>query len=245
MQNTNCRSWFLVILGALPLIGMGQSAATESQLNQAALAQTVRSFQQHIGAASRLYNGAEYPGFFYRFTEGQPYFMTDQFRLGTVVYDGISYPDILMLYDEVQDLLVVKNNWLNIRIPSSRVSSFSLGGRQFARIVPDSLAQPVTITAGFYQVLHQGKITVLAKEIKTIETEVTNDEGILRHIKATTVYFLKNGEEYFTIRRRKDLLRIFPTKRKMINDLIRSGKLNFKTDPEKYLVTIAAQLEQA
>lgn len=245
MQNTNCRSWLLVILGALPFTGLGQSADSDNQLHQAALAQTVRGFQQNIGAASRLYNGPEYAGFFYRFTEGQPYFMTDQFRPGTVVYDGIFYPDILMLYDEVQDLLVVKNNWQNIRVPSSRVSSFSLGGRQFTRIVPDSLSQPVTITAGFYQELHQGKITVLAREIKSIETEVTSDEGILRHIKATTLYFLKNDDEYFAIRRRKDLLRVLPAKRKIINDLIRSRKLNFKTDPEKFLVTIAAQLEPA
>jgi hypothetical protein len=230
----------LFLFPALQIIA--QSSTEDSTSFSKARNNATALYYQSSGDQSRLYNGTYYAGYPFVFAEGNPFFLTDKEQQGSVVYDNILYQDINLLYDELTGVLIMQDENHRIQLLNDRISGFTILNYRFTHIINDNHDNsPAT---GFYNILYEGSLGILKKEIKTIREISTYSEGKMRMIDMKTNYYIRKNNDYFIIKDKKDLLNFFGERKKEIQHFIKAGKLNFKKDPDILLAKVASYYDQ-
>ena len=222
-----------------------QLSIEDSIFYQKGVNNAVVQYHKSLGDQSRLYNGIQYAGYASTFKDGgHPFFYTSSLSNGSIVYDNVLYPDVQLLYDEVKDVIVFQDVTHRIQLHSERVSRFTILNNNFIRIEKDSSSQSI-ISTGFYHVLYEGNMSILKREVKTIDEDIRSMvAGVVRLIKVKTYYYIKKDGVYFTIKKEKDVLNVFKDHEKDIQQFIKSYQLNFKNDGDNMLTKVATYYDQ-
>lgn len=221
-----------------------QLSASDSILYQKSFSNAVKVYQHSLEGQSGLYNGSEYPGYPFSFKTGHPFFYSEKPGNGSIVYDMIAYPGIILQYDEVAEEVILYESNHRIQLLRERIARFSILENYFVRIVKDSLAM-ATVSTGFYQLLYEGQVSLLKKEVKTIAEELRSvSEGILRNIEIKLYYYIQKDNIYHPVKGKKDILAVFKDRKKEIQQYIRVNKLNFRKDSDTMLIKVTVFYDQ-
>jgi hypothetical protein len=224
-----------------------QSQSQSSDIDSISLAKTINNalavYYLSAGDQSRLYNGTEYTGYPFTFAEGSPFFLTPQEQKGSIIYDYVEYGDVDLQYDEMMGVVIMQDANHRIQLSNERISRFTIGNYPFIRIVRDSLSHGVPET-GFYNILYEGNLSVLKKEIKTIRQIYSYSQEITRVIDVKTNYYFRKNNDYTQINSQKELLNFFSDRKKEIQHFIKTNKLSFKKDTDNLLVKVAVYYDQ-
>jgi hypothetical protein len=216
-----------------------QSKEEDSILFETAISNTISIYNQQLGDQSPVYNGSHYVKPPFTFKTGSPYFLSDTFaRNSSVVYDDIQFDSLALLYEDLRELLVSKSTGYLLQLVNQRILSFKISGHKFIRLVSDSLNPGITNT-GFYELLYQGRSTVLKKTIKNIVEEANVTEGVLEHIEVSYQYYIKKNHSYMQVKTKRELFEAFSDHEKDIRHYIKKNKLRFKRDRERTIVQAA------
>lgn len=210
----------------------GARAAYDTALDQ---------YHTYLAPESGLYRGNEYASYEYQLRSGHPYFDDNRRHMGTVHYDGVQYNNVLLQYDEVTDqvLLYDVNSLFRIALYSDLIDRFTFDAHRFIRL-KDSL-NPTQPHNGFYEVLYQGRISLLKKEKKAIQEDLYSSSHVERYIAgADTSYYLKKGDVYYPVRNTKTLLRALKDRSKDVKKFIRTSGLSMRKDRENTLIKVVA-----
>jgi hypothetical protein len=218
-----------------------QSSKSDSVFYQASIYNAVTVYQQFAQDQSRLNNGRKYKPYSFSFVNGTPFFQTDQFGEGTIIYEGGYYNNVKLLYDEVQDMVILRNE-IAIELITERIEQFSISGHLFVKLAKDSLNNRVS--AGFYEQLYKGKIEVYKKEKKVIKENLSTTEGVRGDIEKKTFYYLKKDGIFYLIKKKANIYEALRDKENEIQKFMRSNGLNFKSDPDNTLAKIAPYYDQ-
>ena len=172
-----------------------------------------------------------------RAIEGSPYFKYDDWQSGSVVYDAILYENVMMKYDLVKDVLVIRTReagGLYISLFSPRVESFSFSGYTFIYLGQDA-ANP-GMPAGFYLQLVKGKVTAVSKATKIITEEIVS-MSVKREFEEKNSYYILKNNQYSPVYKKSGLFGILREHRKEIQDLLSKQRLKFKKDPQATIIT--------
>ena len=238
------RFTLLLILCFFSLISTGglyaQSVA-ENSLQKNAMNNAVSLYHTSLGEQSQLYKGPEY--YFYNPTfKGNAYFLdVNAFTTGSVFYDGVLYTGVPMLYDLYAEKIAVLlfDHYNKYSLLNERVKYFKFLDHNFINISADSLGSNTDIKPGFYDVLYQGKLQVLAKRAKDIQTTGGATTVPESYFNLTTRLFLKKGNHYLSITGKRSMLDALKDRKKEIQQYIRSKRLKFRKEPEAAMVEIA------
>src|ERR1700748_1906480 len=167
-----------------------QTAQEDSFFYQTALTNTILIYKKQLGDQSPFYNGSRYSPTGFIFRTGSPYFISDSFNLGAVVYDDILFDSVYLMYEDMRELLVSRNNNYLLQLVNQRVSSFVISGHPFIRLTADSMYPGISKT-GYYEILYPGRSRLLKKTFKAIIEEPSVYENtIIRQIEETEVYYI-------------------------------------------------------
>jgi hypothetical protein len=244
--RSQIRFFLTIMFFLLPVVhtwAQSQSSENDSILLAKTINNALTVYYQLAGDQSRLYNGTEYTGYPFPFVEGSPFFLTSQEQSSSIIYDNVEYKDVDLQYDEMMGVVIMQDENHRIQLSNDRISSFTIGNYDFIRIVRDSLSQTVPET-GFYNILYEGNLTILKKEIKTIRQIYSYSQEITRVIDLKTNYYFRKNNEYTQINNQKELLNFFPNRKKEIQHYIKTNKLNFKKDTDNLLVKVAVYYDQ-
>lgn len=222
-----------------------QTAQEDSIFYQTALTNTISIYKKQLGDQSPLYNGSRYSPTGFIFRTGSPYFISDSFNLGSVVYDDILFDSVYLLYEDMRELLVSRNNnnYL-LQLINQRVSSFITSGHPFIRLTADSLHPGIPKT-GYYEILYPGRSQLLKKTFKTIIEEPSVYENtIIRHIEETENYYIRIGGTYQRVKSKSELLMLMHDHQKEIQKYIKKTKLNYRKNRENLLILTAEYYDQ-
>lgn len=185
----------------------------------------------------RLYNGSEYIRYGHGLV-GDPFFKNNDFRKGDVLYDGIWYRKVPMLYDLVIGEVVIKdyNGGYEIKLLKEKISAFSLEGHNFTAISSDT-TQENAASIDFYDKVYEGKVTVLVKYQKEMEMSRRTDE--LSRFTEYTQYYIRNGNDYFSISNERNLYNAMHDKKTEIKKYLNKNNLKLKKDMENVLIELA------
>jgi hypothetical protein len=221
-----------------------QSLQQDSIFYQTALANTISIYYKQLGDQSQLLNGSHYASMGYNFRTGSAYFLSDSFNSGSLVYDGILFDSLSLLYEDLRQLLVAKRESYLLQFINQRISSFIISGHHFIRLVADSTNKGLDKT-GFYEILYPGgHIDLLKETAKNIIEVPSAYEGILRYINASNSYYFKRDNAYVQIRSKKELFEFFGDRRKDLQRFIKKSRLNFRKDKENTLIQAAGFFDQ-
>lgn len=208
-----------------------------------AVKNAVNFYSTSLTEQLHLYNGKEYQDYAVPFDEGHPYFLRTDFSKGIINYDGNTYNDVSLLYNLVTDdvIILAHNKILKIRLLKEKVGGFSLSGHSFLNLSRDSLLSS-DMSAGFYDVLSTGKVALLAKRVKNIQS-YTKQKVEVRVFEKDHFYLRKDGR-YFPIQNKKTFLAQLGDKKKEIQQFIKQNKLRFRKYPEYTMVKVTEYYNQ-
>jgi len=209
---------------------LAQTLAADSlNRKQALYVNITDNFYRTIGSQSMLYNGKDYE-FYDPLLKGNAYvFDNNTFNPGTVVYDGVLYKNVSMLYDLYKDEVVIQlyNSALKITLLKERVSSFDLLDHHFVNIKPDS-TNTNSVSPGYYDQLYGGKIQVLARREKSIQTSQGFAGALESYFLPSLNYYLYKNGTYYSVSSEGSFLNVLKDKKKDLQQYIKANKLKFK-----------------
>ena len=223
---------------------MDAQSSSDTLFRQKAVQSLISIYHQFLGNQAGLYNGPEYEPYPMRFKEGQPYFEADSFSLGSVRYDGLDYSKVFMKYDLVRDELLILNHdgFNKINLIKDKVVEFSLFNHRFINIIPDSSTQS-SFTPGFYDLLHDGKLRLLAKRAKDVQQTISS-LSVDYYVRSSTIFFLLKNGVYHLVRNKKSLLEHLKDKRSGLQQFIKANNIKFKKNFEVAAIKVLDYYDQ-
>lgn len=227
----------VVCFGAFFISGKAQNTANSS----ATLPVIVNAgdvYNPFIEKQSRLYNGIEHMGYSFRI-KGRAYFIQKELTKGSVVYDGLEFANVPIIYDLLKEQVIVQHNnsFSKVGLVSEKVKEFTLHKHHFIRLVIDSTSN-LPITTGFYDEAYKGRLNVLIRRTKWIE-ETVKDE-LEREFISLDLFYIQKGETYYPVRSYKGLLAVLKDKSKEVKQYLRKNRIKFRKGPENAIVKAAA-----
>jgi len=223
-----------------------QTNRTDSSSQQYAFNNAVNKFYASQGNQSPLFNGPEY--YLYDpHIKGNAYFMENSaFAAGAVLYDGIWYNNVQMIYDIYKDQVVILlyNHFSKIYLINEKVEGFDYLDHHFKNIMSDTIANKAELKSGIYDELYNGKTEVLVKRYKNIQTTNGGFSGPESFFDSHRSLFIKKGRNYFEISGKGSLLDVLKDKKKELDSYIKSANIKFRKDPENAMVKIANYYDQ-
>ena len=228
--QTSCFVQTFLCIG-LSLSVVAQPADTSLPANRAAI-----FYQSFIGPDAAIYNGAAYqPN--YRGIQGDPYFESPNLVSGTLVYEGLTYTHIPLLYDLVQDNLIIADpKGQPLVVAPEKVQQFTLGTHTF-------VYQPVNKTPGFYESLSTGYASLYIRHTKKIEEKLETAQ-LFRWITDRDEYILYKQDHYYPVSSGKHLLTLLADKKKQLQQFQHAQHIRFKKDPAAAMQAIVDHYNQ-
>ncbi len=175
----------------------------------------------HSGAKSHnpIFNGREYERYPFYINKGIPYFIADSLKTGFLVYDGLRYNDILLLYDQISDELITRDytGQFLVKLVKLKVDSFVLYGTKFIAV---NSAKKNDIN-GYYELLYDGPTQVLKKDVKKIVNNIRYGEQLEKHVESKTLYVIQHNGLYSPVSSINSLIGALSDKdaiKKIVND---------------------------
>lgn len=211
-----------------------------SQTDSLAIENAISLYNQSSQAQATLYNGVEDVGYDRKIT-GSPYFLTNELAHGKVRYDGKEYINIPLLYDMLQDQLVIQyySGPLRILLQKEKTQSFDLLNHHFIHITPsDTLASQ--LNPGYYDQLYSGSLKLLARRTSSIIEVINPGNKTGQKFTSKNEYFIiKNGRSY-PVSGISSALKITDLDEKKMKAYLKGKNLKYKSQPESVLVLIVS-----
>ncbi len=213
-----------------------QLNSKDSTFLKQAVKHTIQVYQNGIGDQAAKYNGSQYQGYTVSFSDGHPYFKANELANGSIIYDGVEFENVNLLYDEVEDCVVLQDSTHRIKLVNERLSAFNVQGCNFERLIKKENA-PIHST-GFYEVLTKGNLSLYKKETKKMIDKFSNANELAVLFEIHYYYYVKKGDSFFEISKKKDLFKILSDKEKEINQFISDEHLNYRKEKDKTLTKV-------
>lgn len=217
-----------------------QDSVADSTYSKAAYNNAVNYYYKYTDHQARLYNGFLHIGYSHKI-EGVAYYIDANWRKGTVVYDGLRFNDVNMLYDIYKDELVIQHfHRLMLTLHNEKVKEFSWDDNHFIRYLRDS-TQKGSPATGFYQVLYKGKTTLMAKRQKILEETVT--DVLEQKFIPKNFYYINRDNAWYSVKTFKELRSILKEHSKEIRQYLRKNKIKYRRERERALVLALQQFD--
>ena len=192
------KTLFLPILGSLILqvtaMAQDQSGLKRTYLSNIPFHQETISGGYYVDPSPRI--------------EGNPYFRTKSFEMGTITINGLTYESVPLLYNIQKDQIITFHpvHSQKILLNSEKINAFTFSSPDNSIFVQiennDSYPQH---NNGFYELVKDGQAQLLCKHYKTKSTkkEVGKYSG---YFIENTDYLLKKNDEVIVIKKRKQVL---------------------------------------
>jgi hypothetical protein len=197
-------------------------------------------YQEQLPYFQELITGGQYqePS---RLIEGDPYYFSRQFEKGELTINGITYPDVPLLYDVYRDQVITFHPVFNqkILIKPEKIDGFSLANETRFRYFPGNEGD-LRHGNGIYEVLGEGDYLALAKRYKTTKPtrEMSQYDDLFVE---KSDFFLWKAGEFYPIDKAKQAIEILALNPKEVKAQLRSNNLNFKQNPEEFLRFLVAK----
>lgn len=219
-----------------------QSAVNDS-IADLQVKNAIHLYDVYTDGNAPIFNGPQYIYYIFKM-EGDPYFVNGTFSKGWIGYKGRVYDPLSMFYDIERDQLVILNadSLTNIVMLNQFVDSFYLLGHTFISLKEDRKQN--IFNTGFYDLLYNGHIQLLARRIKTMAEKI-EFSTIIRAFYPGDLFYIHKDGLYYQVNNKKDVFRVLADKKRDLKKMLRRNqiKLNKKTF-ESSLVKVTAFYDQ-
>lgn len=197
------------------------------------------AYQEKIPYFQELITGGQYasPS---NLIKGDPYFLTRQFEAGTLRINGVSYPQVPLIYDIFRDQLVTFHPIFNqkILIKPEKIDGFEWSDGSNFRFFSGNESF-LHHGNGIYQVLGQGKAIALAKRYKTTRSLRDISRYNAEYVEKKE-YFIWNDGSFFLVKKSSQAFTALQLNAKVLKKELKSKGVQFNKAPEAFLNYLVA-----
>lgn len=159
-------------------------------------------------------NGPLYPKDYPNVVEGKTkYFFNNKFTLGTAVYEGQSYTEVLLKYDLYDDILIYNppNSPASIGVAliSAKVDSFHLHGKKFVNITKIPAFEKNNNLTGYWQQVEISPTLTLYVKHHKKQSKVIEDRKVYYSYQTDYTFLVVNGSSHKKVTSKNDLISLF------------------------------------
>jgi hypothetical protein len=192
-------------------------------------------YNQRMDISNELINGRDYIRYYNR-SESKPLLFDEKKRSGTLILNGRKYDNLSLEYDTYLDELIYSDRTkvfadksLMISLNKDPVDGFKLyfdDDSLIFRHLKSGDDIKFNLPEGFYEVVYDGNCKYIIKH----QSSLTQTKSIDEYLYSTANY-IKVGENFFRVRTKKGLVKLFGEKSKEIKKFMRTSKIhNHKLD---------------
>ena len=192
------------------------------------------AYQQELPYFQELITGGQYATPSPRI-KGDPYFTSRQFEEGVLRINGITYPQVPLIYDTYHDQLITFHPIFNqkILIKPEKIDGFTLSEGQLFRFFAGNESF-LHHGNGIYQVLGQGNAIALAKRYKITKESRDQARFDSEYVEKTAFFVLQKGS-FSSIKNAAQAIASLGLDAKVLKKELKEKGLQFKKSPEAYL----------
>lgn len=200
--------------------------------------QTQQLFDEYmnkVGDHSELYMGKVEYGYPSTVYMDHPYWMSDDFLEGTVVFNGLLYRNVWFRFDAYLQQLVVKTpvKGAFVCVPMQKVDGFAWGDMKFIRW-----------NDKFVSLLFDGNRVKLVEQQQLYRKERVTDAdraqyGFRRDVK----YYVLSDKGEYEVDKLKSVLKLYPEIKKELKTFANMNRLDFKEYRSSSLVSMIKYAE--
>lgn len=227
------------------ITALGQTRSADTLFLVPAIANAKAFYTQTIGVESHLFNGVQYKEHNPRLNEvGNPYFLSDDWLDGTVFYDGEVHEEVPILYDIVNDKVVIEHGFSGAKLEliSEKLKYFSIVDHRFVRLEGDAIKNS-SLRPGFYDNLYDGQVKFYVKWQKTFIERIVSLEIHAEYLEATRYYIYKHGT-YYSVNSKSSVLQVLKDRKAEIRKFIRKNNIEFSTSRELAIARVVSFYDQ-
>lgn len=215
----------------------GQASQTDSSFLKEAIRYRKAAYQVEVGADARLYNGSAYRETIIRdYDIGHPYFLSPEWREGSVTYEGLRYDNVNLMYDLVTGKVLTHqfSTLTKIELILDKIQGFSIGDHAFTYISEED-SPGKALRSGFYDQLERGHASLYVQRKKEVLENLSSGKVVREYIDRSLYYIIKDGN-VFVIKTRSNLFKALSSKKTEIKSMLSKEKIRFRTNKEKALI---------
>ena len=192
------------------------------------------AYQKELPYFQELITGGQYEAPSPRI-KGVPFFTSRQFEEGTLRINGITYPQVPLIYDIYRDQLVTFHPIFNqkILIKPEKIDGFTLSEGQLFRFFEGNESF-LHRGNGIYQVLGQGNAIALAKRYKITKDSREQARYDSEYVEKST-YFIWEEGRFSSVKNGSQAIASLGLDAKVLKRESKAKGLQFKKSPEAYL----------
>jgi hypothetical protein len=226
----------IVIISVFNTTLHAQLSAKDSIILNTSIQNAYKVYHNNIGDQAAKYNGSQYQGYTVSFSDGQPYFKANELVIGSIIYDGVKFDSVNIMYDEVAGCLIMQDSNHRIQLVNERLSSFTLHESNFERLIKKDNSP--LVSSGFYQVLSKGKWSLYKKETKKMIDKFSNANELAVLFEIHHYYYVLKDGQYFEINKKKDFLTLLANREKEITKYINDQHLNYRKSKDEMMTKV-------
>ena len=199
----------------------------------------IRRYQEATGVSAALYNGKVSIPYVKQATN-HPYFQSANHTRGKLCYNRVVYEDILLRIDLFRDEVTVMFPDLPHRIvlDNAKIQYAIVHGATF--VVSDSGSDA---NQKLLVLLHNGSIPVFRRYRVTLFEETMSFRSLTRSFKTQMQCAVGIDGEFYTVKNKNALFKLFPDRKKELNEYAKLHKLNFKKQLEQAVIDLVEYYE--
>jgi hypothetical protein len=200
---------------------------------------TVDRYIEKVGDHIGIYNGAIETTYNPKLYENFPYYKSSDFVKGEIVFRNVYYPNQRVRLDLFNEQLIalMPGKQYGIIINSNGVDTVKIEDDLF---VWQSPADKNGLKQGYYLFLFGGnQLKLFCKE-----KFILDQKGIISRFEHQIKYYVLLNDQYYSVKNKGSLTKLFPQYKKQINKFAKDHKLNFNQDQSQSLVLLVNYCEE-
>lgn len=200
------------------------------------------SYLKLMGENASLFNGGEYVSPRQQI-DGFPFYGQENQYKGALYFSGVWYFNLPIHLDLVNDKILMWSfdGSRLLMLNADKIERVKLGETHFMNA--SLISNPATSTkTGFYQLVYDGKIKVLAKRQKVIVQKSSSDRAFAFY-KQFTKYFIVVNDKWSEVGSKNSVLNLLSDKGGALKAYINKEKLNYKKSTEIFLEKVVRYYE--
>jgi hypothetical protein len=177
-------------------------------------------FDKNLGVESLEFeNGPAHLNFDKTVNNENRYYISEDFRKGSMQYNNQNYSDLLLNYDTYTDELIIKPygelNTTKINLFTQNISYFKIGNDKFVHLdVPSS----TTFRKGYYEEVPGGNNVILYIKHSKEKKKSNKAEVDLIGYTDRKEFILLKQNNFYPINDKKEIITLFQENKRKIND---------------------------
>mgnify|MGYP003477689425 CR=1 FL=1 len=193
-------------------------------------------FRQEVGDQAEMFAGKVEPGYPSTVYINHPYWLTDNFSQGDVVFRGLTYRNISVRYDAYLKQLVVKTpvKRQNVSVPMDLVEKFTLGGIRYERRKGEFMA--ILYSSPRIELVQQMNVMMREKLVDNVKVQY--------EFKPTMKYCLYRDGQVYEVTNLKSVSKLYPHLKKELKQFAKKYHLDFKENRQLSLGTLVKYADE-